>query len=167
MSLYFFLFIIFLNGQQVTAALYADMTDDKTKALKYLEKAIYLQKNHTMAYIVKGLVYLSMNQAEDAIKAYRRANKLDPRVLATYQGLVKSYLSARNPQPQFKQALVTAKEALILMPQNPKALTLVGTVLANSNEGKIKVISCIIHLVYDCICINVVCDFLEGGQGLQ
>ena len=38
---------------------------------------------------------------------------------------------------RYKEALTAAKEALMLMPRNPKALTLVGMVLSQTPEGQV------------------------------
>ena len=51
-----------------------------------------------------------------------------------FQGLVEAFLQMH----EVKRALSVAKEALELMPHNPKSLTLIGIVLSQSPEMKEK-----------------------------
>lgn len=118
----------------VAVAMYHDMTGQKDTALADLKRALDLKPTHLGAHIVKSQVLFAMGDGAAAVQTYLRAYEIDKHHLAVFEGLVEAYLSAS----EFKQALFTAKEALQLMPRNPKALTLVGRVLSHSPEGQEK-----------------------------
>lgn len=118
-------------------ALYADQTGQKEQALKYVDKAIYIDNDHIGSYIVKGFLALSSKEHnEEAVKAYNRAYQIDKINMCVLQGLVESFLAVSK----FRQALQTAKEALQKMPRNPRALTLIGKVCSHSKEGRPKAV---------------------------
>ncbi|CAI9776865.1 unnamed protein product [Fraxinus pennsylvanica] len=106
---------------------------DDRGALSYAEKGIRIDERHVAGYIMKGNLFLSMNQPEAAVLAYRGAQELRPD-LRSYQGLVRSYLALAK----IKEALHAAREAMKAMPQSAKALKLVGDVHASSTSGREK-----------------------------
>ncbi|CAA3020982.1 anaphase-promoting complex subunit 7 [Olea europaea subsp. europaea] len=106
---------------------------DERGALSYAEKSIRIDERHVAGYIMKGNLFLSMNQPEAAVVAYRGAQELRPD-LRSYQGLVRSYLALAK----IKEALHAAREAMKAMPQSAKALKLVGDVHASSTSGREK-----------------------------
>lgn len=106
---------------------------DDRGALSYAEKGIRIDERHVAGYIMKGNLFLSMNQPEAAVIAYRGAQELRPD-LRSYQGLVRSYLALAK----IKEALHAAREAMKAMPQSAKALKLVGDVHASSTSGREK-----------------------------
>ncbi len=60
------------------------------------------------------------------------------------------------PAPQFKLALLAAKEPLLAMPRNPKALTLMGLVLSHSGTHTLtpaRVCACVCMCMRMCMCI--------------
>jgi len=118
-----------------TAALYSDLKGDKEKALMFAEKAIFLDKRHVCSYVVYGYLCLSLGHVDKAITAYRMAHRIKREILV-FQGLVEAYLAASPPK--VREALAMAKEALQLMKNDPKALTLIGMVLMHTQEGKEK-----------------------------
>ncbi|KAL2506687.1 Anaphase-promoting complex subunit 7 [Abeliophyllum distichum] len=107
--------------------------NDERGALSYVEKSIRIDERHVAGYIMKGNLFLSMNQPEAAVIAYRGAQELRPD-LRSYQGLVRSYLALTK----IKEALHAAREAMKAMPQSAKALKLVGDVHASSTSGREK-----------------------------
>lgn len=118
-----------------TAALYSDLKGDKEKAMTFAEKAIVLDKRHVCSYVVYGYLCHSLGHVDKAITAYRMAHRIKREILV-FQGLVEAYLGAQ--QPKVREALAMAKEALQLMKNDPKALTLIGLVLMHTQEGKEK-----------------------------
>ncbi|KAI7743078.1 hypothetical protein M8C21_027485, partial [Ambrosia artemisiifolia] len=106
---------------------------DERAALANAEKSIEIDERHLPGYIVKGNLFLSMNQPDAAVVAFRCAQELRPD-LRSYQGLVQSYLALSKA----KEALYTAREAMKAMPQSAKALKLVGDAYASSSSGREK-----------------------------
>jgi len=118
-----------------TAALYSDLKGDKEKAVMFAEKAITVDKRHVCSYVVYGYLCLSLGRVDKAITAYRMAHRIKREILV-FQGLVEAYLA--STPPKVREALSMAKEALQLMKNDPKALTLIGLVLMHTQEGKEK-----------------------------
>ncbi|KAI8009973.1 Anaphase-promoting complex subunit 7 [Camellia lanceoleosa] len=106
---------------------------DERGALSYAEKSIRIDERHIPGYIMKGNLFLSMNQPQAAVVAFRGAQELRPD-LRSYQGLVHSYLALSK----IKEALHAAREAMKAMPQSAKALKLVGDVHASNSGGREK-----------------------------
>ncbi|CEP02298.1 Anaphase-promoting complex subunit 7 [Plasmodiophora brassicae] len=116
----------------VAVALFCDQRNDRDKAVKFLEKAIALSPRHITAYLVKGYISLATGCADEAVTAYKQANLIDRRELDSYTGLVEAYLGV----PQFNDALFIAKACVQVLPNNARALTLFGNVLARTTEGR-------------------------------
>ena len=74
-----------------------------------------------------------MERPSDACVVYRKAHRMN-RDLLSFQGLIESYIG----MSRIKEALAVAKEAIQLMPKNPKMLTLVGVVLSHTPNGREK-----------------------------
>jgi anaphase-promoting complex subunit 7 len=116
------------------------------QALEYIRKACVIAPNHSLAHCVHGYLLLGTSggiyfftashapQFDAALDAFRRAYAIDKRDLNVFQGIVDAHLGAGR----FKDALFASKEALQRAPKNPKALTLVGSVLGHSVEGRDK-----------------------------
>jgi len=117
----------------VVSAIYWDKRDDKSRALTDAERSLRVDDRHIPGYIVKGNLLLSLNRAEAAVMAFRKAQQLRPD-LRSYQGLVRGNLAISKP----KEALLAAREALKALPHSAKALTLVGDVYANNPEARDK-----------------------------
>eukprot|EP00462_Mataza_sp_D1_P010085 CAMPEP_0175163916 /NCGR_PEP_ID=MMETSP0087-20121206/26065_1 /TAXON_ID=136419 /ORGANISM="Unknown Unknown, Strain D1" /LENGTH=492 /DNA_ID=CAMNT_0016452773 /DNA_START=39 /DNA_END=1517 /DNA_ORIENTATION=- len=116
--------------------LYCEATGNKEKALQYANKAVEINSRHYGAHLIRGCLCSSIGQYDEAARSYRQAQQINKLDLTALEGLVETYLA----KSEFKQALLTAKQALQLMPRNPKALTLVGLVLSHSCEGREKAI---------------------------
>lgn len=120
----------------IASALYLESTNQKDRALQCADKAIILNPRHVNALLVKGYLLVSVGQSDQAVKYYRMAYDIEKN-LSVYEGLVEAYLAANDFKAEdFKCAMLTAKEAIQLMPRNPRALTLVGRVLAPSTEQR-------------------------------
>jgi tetratricopeptide (TPR) repeat protein len=122
----------------IAAAWFADYGGNAEKATQCIDRALALKPRDAEALLARGALALAAGRADAAVAAFSRAYSVDKHDLRVFRGLVDAHLSVRAPLPQFKQALGTAKEALVLMPQNPRSLTLVGVVLAHSSEGRAK-----------------------------
>ncbi|GBG23822.1 Anaphase-promoting complex subunit 7 [Hondaea fermentalgiana] len=118
----------------LAVALFCDTKGDSMSALKFLGKALELDHHHVASYQFKGLLHLRMSQPELGVSAFYKSYSIRRDYFA-YQGLVHAYMSI----PKLSDALRTAKEALQLMPKNPRAIVLVGRVLAQtSGDGPKK-----------------------------
>jgi anaphase-promoting complex subunit 7 len=117
----------------VAVALYSDLKGEKEKAIAFLDKAIALDKRHVPSYHLKGQLLLQLGQPEHAVRAHWKGYSLRKDMTA-FSGLVKSYLRI----PKYKEALCSAKEAMKSFPYSAQALTLVGEVLIQIQDGKEK-----------------------------
>mmetsp|Transcript_16300 Transcript_16300/g.31623 ORF Transcript_16300/g.31623 Transcript_16300/m.31623 type:complete len:578 (+) Transcript_16300:558-2291(+) len=118
----------------LAVAMFCDLKGDAMSALKFVGKALELNPQHVCSYHFKGALQLRMNQPELSVSAYYKAYSIR-RDFAAYRGLVNAYLAI----PRVSDALRTAKEALQLMPKDPRAVLLVGRVLAQTpGDGRKK-----------------------------
>ena len=87
------------------------------KALINIILYIKLVPNNPKAYILKGKIYLNLNQFEKSLTAFLRSEKLGEKSIDLLYGLARSYKQLH----QFDQALKYYKEALAIEP-NAKSL---------------------------------------------
>ncbi|KAJ3087005.1 Anaphase promoting complex subunit 7 [Quaeritorhiza haematococci] len=111
----------------------------------FYSKAIALDSRHVGAYQKQGTLLLALDRPAEAAVSFSQAHRLSKNYFS-YQGLMECYLQMH----QLKEALGAAKEALGLMPKNPRALAMVGLVLAQMPEGQDKA------LQYDPKCTRAV-----------
>ena len=117
----------------IAVSLYSDMRGDREKALSLVDQALQSNPNHVLGYHIKGTLLLSMGRADHAMQAFMHANQLQ-KDIHSFKGLVDAFLALHK----YKEALATAKDALATMQRNPKAITLVGRVLAHLPDGRDK-----------------------------
>ena len=82
------------------------------KALINIILYIKLVPNNPKAYILKGKIYLNLNQFEKSLTAFLRSEKLGEKSIDLLYGLARSYKQLH----QFDQALKYYKEALAIEP---------------------------------------------------
>jgi len=114
----------------LVVALYFDYKGDVDKALAFIERAIKSDPKYALAYRVKGSVLLNNNQPDVAAIAYFQANSID-RDIQSYNGMIQSnLLLGKN-----RDAIHTARDALVAMPKSSTAHVIMGDILARSPEG--------------------------------
>jgi anaphase-promoting complex subunit 7 len=115
----------------VSASLYWDGKGDRLRALSYAEKGLRLDDTHAMLHLLKGNLCLKLNRPDSAVNAFRKAQTLQPNISA-FEGLTRAYTA----YGKHKEALVTAREAVRLMPSSTKAMLLLGNVYAKQSESR-------------------------------
>uniref|UniRef100_A0A7S2WJE0 Anaphase-promoting complex subunit 7 n=1 Tax=Rhizochromulina marina TaxID=1034831 RepID=A0A7S2WJE0_9STRA len=112
----------------VALSLHAECQGDRDRALQYVDKAIDLGPSCVLGHLVKGEIMLKIGKPDLAIMSFFRA-KENRKELRCYHGLVEAYLDASK----FKEASVTAREAISNLPGNATAVALLGRVLATAS----------------------------------
>ncbi len=94
--------------------------------------------SHVCSYLIRAWIHVGAGEHDVATKWFNSAMQASGAEvdIAAHVGLCEAYLG----QKQFHPALKCAKEAFRVAPKSPKALTLIGLVLAGSNtpEGRDK-----------------------------
>ena len=115
----------------VSAALYWEGKGDRLRALSYAEKGLRLDDSHAMLHMLKGSLCLKLNRPDSAVSAFRKAHTLEQNIAAS-EGLTEAYMA----DGKHREALVTAREAVRLMPASTQALMLLGNVYAKQSESR-------------------------------
>ena len=105
-------------------ALYCDVKGQKEMAKKFLGKAVAASQHAVVSgasLTLRGQLQLQLGQGYAAIESFRKAQALG-KSLNVYSGLVRAFHSVAK----HNEALYTAKEACIQMPNSAVALTLLA-----------------------------------------
>jgi tetratricopeptide (TPR) repeat protein len=86
--------------------------------LKYIDKAISLNKHHLFAHQIKGFYLSEFGQTDESVKSFRNAYKIS-RDVFTYEGLVLNYIK----QKRLEEALKLSLEAVTIFPKVTYYLT--------------------------------------------
>ncbi|KAJ3276579.1 Anaphase-promoting complex subunit 7 [Terramyces sp. JEL0728] len=111
----------------ITRAINLFAKEQHENALDLVEKAITIAPRHMLGHVVKGKILTETGKIGEAAQSYRNAYRLE-RDLSNYEGLIKSYTKLGK----LLEATSTAKEALALLPNSPRAVTLAGLVMAEN-----------------------------------
>ncbi|KAJ3210278.1 hypothetical protein HDU67_005436 [Dinochytrium kinnereticum] len=113
---------------------YWELKDDNERALFFADKAISIKKSHAACYRTKGRILLKLGHYGDSALSFRQSHRFSKN-LGTFRGLMESYIGMGRP----KEALEVAREeAAECMPENPRALTLIGIVLSHLPDQKLN-----------------------------
>lgn len=126
-------------------------------ALSFYEKGIQLDPSRSFSYFLKGQFLLDNDQGKMAAVLFFQANIIEKSV-HTYQGLITSALLMNR----LKEAIDTAREAMLVFPQNSTILTLFALVLSkhpNKDAESIQVLKK--ALVFDPVNIDAICLLSE------
>lgn len=127
--------LLSLNNQcsetWISVALLCQITGEKDKCLSYLSKAAGLGTNNAFVHKVQGWIYQESGRPQHAAMCFFRALERS-RDLESLEGLVDAYISCEK----YKEAIVAAKNAIQMAPNNAKALTLVGVAFAKGSPAR-------------------------------
>jgi len=141
----------------VTANANNDDDADLDKALQFVDKAVSCDARHAASYLFRGELLVRLGKADKAIVAYFKANSL-VKDLPSYTGLVEAYLLLRK----FKEALHAAKDAVAALPTQPRAVALLGKVVATSPDGAEKAKRAFTKaLALDCACLDAILPLVD------
>ncbi|KAJ8330247.1 Anaphase promoting complex subunit 7, variant 2 [Batrachochytrium dendrobatidis] len=125
----------------VIIARYSQINNHLGKALEYTKKAIMCNSRHLPAYHAQGNILINQGLYDEAIGVYRTAHRIS-RDIMTYEGLVHCYISSKR----MSEAIMFAEEALRLMPNCSRALSLVALALIDTptHENQVeRAVECI------------------------
>jgi tetratricopeptide (TPR) repeat protein len=103
---------------------------DAAGAQREAEKAVALNPNAPQPHYILGLIAKSQNRTDDAIAAFQRVLKIDPRDVGANVNIGQLYASARN----YTEAVNAFRIALEVDPYNMTALYNLGLALTRSNQ---------------------------------
>eukprot|EP00126_Sphaerothecum_destruens_P006731 Sdes_comp19504_c0_seq1m11025 len=125
---------------------YCELTEKKENAIVFAQRAIeiitpnssIIRGSHSWgarlaeAYNFKGTILLASGKPDLAVNAFRDAFRWTKRDFFIYSGLMESYIALSR----IKEAYSVATEAKRMMPNNPRCLALVGTVLSHTVDQR-------------------------------
>lgn len=101
-------------------------TKSVSKAIYYAQKACAINPRSVEAHILKGTFLLEMKKLVDAVSNFREALKISPHRFEAHKGLANCYIALGR----VRDAISIASGACKLIGQNPRTLTLYGSMLA-------------------------------------
>jgi tetratricopeptide (TPR) repeat protein len=112
---------------QIMASLYWQRRGDDTLAQDHLEKALAVEPENPVLYIEVGDLLARNGDLQEARQAFQKAVDLDPQEISYRRALVDFLL---HHQIDLREsALPVARQAVILAPNDPAALDLLGETL--------------------------------------
>ena len=103
---------------------------DVAGAQREAEKALALSPNAPQPYYILGLIAKAQNRTDEAIAAFARVLKIDPRDVGANVNIGQLYATARN----YTEAVKAFRTALEADPYNMTALYNLGLALTRSNQ---------------------------------
>lgn len=133
-------------------ALYSELKGRKFTAINFVKKALSLNDQHAPSYVLRGNLFLGIGEAEKALEDFTRAHELAPEY-GTFQGMetllvvyvkeiipfFSGLITANLKLERYNEALAMAMKCRELMPKNPKAITLLASVISHSSDSFAKV----------------------------
>lgn len=105
---------------------------EDNKAIKYLNKAVAINKKFAMAYFVLGMIYKEKAQYKKAFVNLKKAITIKPRYVDAWTVLGMAYID----RYKFKEAETSLKKALAIRFNHPLAHNNLGIVY--ENQGRLK-----------------------------
>lgn len=117
------------NRKEYAVALYA--TGDVSEAKKQYEEAIKVKQNDATLYNNLGNMQRDLREYDAAVKSYKKALELDPRLVNTYINLANTQLYMKN---RVADAIRTYKEGLRVLPENNQIEVLLGIAYVKAGD---------------------------------
>ena len=112
---------------QIMTSLYWQRRGDAAQAQDHLEKALALEPENPVLYVEVGDLLARSGDLQEARQAFQRAVDLDPREISYRRALVDFLL--HHQMDLRESALPVARQAVLLAPNDPAALDLLGETL--------------------------------------
>ncbi|WP_440876468.1 XrtA/PEP-CTERM system TPR-repeat protein PrsT [Thalassotalea sp. PLHSN55] len=106
--------------------------ENSQQAQHFLEKAAPLAAGNARFWRLKGIMATQLNQIEQALEHFKRADKLAPNNIANYRGIANSYVSLGK----FPQANNYIDKILAISPKNPQIQLLKSSVLNELEQAE-------------------------------
>lgn len=158
-------------------AMLCEMEGNKHRAVALVEQALVQDETHVFAHLLRGALSMTLENDREAFKSFREACRLS-RDLSSYQGAMVAgsgsflniglgMIQAEMSLGHHSNAQKYAYEALKLMPESPRALSLVALVLISTDGDKKKVCFCLLRFIIDASLHNKARSILQKALKIR